>query len=151
MYLQEKFQYREDKLLLIKPSIKSQFKQLQKTGLEAEMYFLNNYNSIDLFENATIEDTRLFGDGYDFQIETNQTYYLAEVKGVRNKKGSIRLTYNEYIKANEYKDKYVLSIISNLNEIPKITLIPDPLEKLELNENIIKQEQTTFNTKTIEW
>ena len=151
MYLQEKFQYKEDYLLQIKPIIKSQFKQLQKTGLEAEMYFLNNYNSIDMFRDGYIEDTRLLGDGYDFQIEVNNTFFLAEVKGVRTKKGSIRLTNNEYIKANEYKDKYILSIISNLNDIPKITLIANPLDQLELNENIIKQEQITFNTKNIEW
>jgi len=151
MYLQEKFQYKEDNLLQIKPVIKSQFKQLQKTGLEAEMYFLNNYNSIDMFTDGYIEDTRLLGDGYDFQIEVNNTFFLAEVKGVRTKKGSIRLTNNEYIKANEYKDHYILSIISNLNDIPKITLIANPLDQLELNENIIKQEQITFNTKSIEW
>ena len=151
MYLQEEFKYEENNLLQVRPIIKSQFKQLQKTGLEAEMYFLNNYNSIDIFTNGYIEDTRLLGDGYDFQIEVKNTFFLAEVKGVRNTKGSIRLTKNEYNKANEYREKYILSIISNLNDIPKITLISNPLEHLELNENIIKQEQITFNTKNIEW
>jgi hypothetical protein len=151
MYLQEQFKYKQDDLLKIKPILKSQFKQLQKTGLEAEMYFLNNYNKIDIFNNGNIEDTRLLGDGYDFQIEVDNNYFLAEVKGVRNKKGSIRLTKNEYIKANEYKDKYILSIISNLNDIPKITLITHPIEQLDLSRNIIKQEQITFNTKNLEW
>lgn len=151
MYLQEQFQYDEYNFLQVKPIIKSQFKQLQKTGLEAEMYFINNYNSMDMFTNGSIEDIRLLGDGYDFQIEVNKTFFLAEVKGIRNKKGSIRLTNNEYIKANEYKDNYILSIISNLNDIPKITLIPNPVVHLEFTENIIKQEQITFNTKNIEW
>ena len=151
MYLQEQFKYKQDDLLKIKPIIKSQFKQLQKTGLEAEMYFLNNYNNIDMFNNGTIEDTRLLGDGYDFQIEVNNNYFLAEVKGVRSTKGSIRLTKNEYIKANEYKDKYILSIVSNLNDIPKITLIPHPFEQLNFSRNIINQEQITFNTKNLEW
>lgn len=147
MYLQEQFNYWEYGLLTVKPIIKSQFKQLQKTGLEAEMYFFNNYKSMDIFSNGRIEDTRLFGDGYDFQIEVNSNFFLAEVKGVRNKKGSIRLTNNEYIKANEYKDNYILSIISNLNDIPKITLIPNPLEHLELSEKIVQQEQIIFSTK----
>ena len=151
MYLQEQFNYKQDDLLKIKPIIKSQFKQLQKTGLEAEMYFLNNYNNIDIFYNGNIEDTRLLGDGYDFQIEVDNNYFLAEVKGIRNNKGSIRLTNNEYNKANEYKDKYILSIVSNLNDIPKITLIPHPIKKLEFSKNIIKQEQITFNTKNLEW
>lgn len=151
MYLHEQFQYNEDKLSKIKPIIKSQFHQLQKTGLEAEMYFMNNYKNTDTFSNGYIEDTRLLGDGYDFQIEVNNNYFLAEVKGVREKKGSIRLTTNEYNKANEYKEKYILSIISNLNDIPKITLISDPLKYLGFNKNIIKQEQVTFNTKTLDW
>jgi len=151
MYLQEQFKYKQNNILNIKPIIKSQFKQLQKTGLEAEMYFLNNYDNIDIFNNGNIEDTRLLGDGYDFQIEVDNDYFLAEVKGIRNKKGSIRLTKNEYIKANEYKDKYILSIVSNLNDIPKITLIPHPIEQLSFTRNIIKQEQVTFNTKNLEW
>jgi hypothetical protein len=151
MYLQEKFLYRKDEFLKIKPIIKSQFHQLQKTGLEAEMYFMNNYKSTDTFSNGYIEDTRLLGDGYDFQIEVNSNYYLAEVKGVREQKGSIRLTANEYNKANEYKEKYILSIISNLNNIPKITLIPDPLKYLGFNKHIITQEQVMFNTKNLEW
>jgi len=151
MYLQDQFKYKEDRSLCIKPIIKSQFKQLQKTGLEAEMYFLNNYNCIDIFLNGSIEDTRLLGDGYDFQIEVNDTFFLAEVKGVRNKKGSVRLTNNEYIKANEYKEQYILSIVSNLNDIPKITLIQNPIEKLELSKSIIKQEQIIFNTESVKW
>ena len=93
----------------------------------------------------------MLGDGYDFQIEVDNNYFLAEVKGIRNNKGSIRLTNNEYNKANEYKDKYILSIVSNLNDIPKITLIPHPIKKLEFSKNIIKQEQITFNTKNLEW
>jgi hypothetical protein len=151
MYLQDQFSYQNKNLIEIKPIIKSQFKQLQKTGLEAEMYFLNNYQHNKIFRNGIIEDTRLLGDGYDFQIEVNNEYFLAEVKGVRTKKGSIRLTNNEYLKAMEYKDKYILSIISNLNDIPKTTLVQNPLKELEFNKNIIKQVQTTFNTKNILW
>jgi len=151
IYLQEQFKYEQNNLLKKRPIIKSQFKQLQKTGLEAEIYFLNNYSKTDIFYNGKIEDARLLGDGYDFQIEVNSNYFLAEVKGVRDKKGSIRLTNNEYIKAKKYKDKYILSIISNLNDIPKIKLIPNPIKKLKFNKNIIRQEQITFNTKNIIW
>ncbi len=151
MYLQDQFTYQPNELIEIKPIIKSQFKQLQKTGLEAEMYFLNNYQKNEIFKNGIIEDTRLLGDGYDFQIEANNEYFLAEVKGVRSDKGAIRFTNNEYFKATEYKDKYILSIISNLNEIPKVTLIPNPLKELKFDKNIIKQEQITFNTKSIVW
>ena len=151
MYLQDKFNYKKNNFLDIKPIIKSKFNQLQKTGIEAEIYFLNNYKTINGFKNSEINDTRLLGDGYDFQIETNNEYYLVEVKGVRDKKGSIRLTKNEYDKAIEYKNKYMLTIVSNLNNIPKLTVIPNPLGQLEFKKNIFIQEQLQFNTKSIEW
>ncbi len=151
MYLQDKFNYQQQEIIKIKPVIKSQFKQLQKTGLEAEMYFLHNYNNIKIFNGGHIEDARLLGDGYDFQVEVNNDYFLAEVKGVRKNKGGIRLTINEYNKALEYEENYILSIISNLNDIPKITIIPNPIKELNFSKNIIKQEQITFNTKYITW
>lgn len=86
MYLQEQFQYKQDNLLIIKPIIKSQFKQLQKTGLEAEMYFLNNYNNLDIFNNGNIEDTRLLGDRYDFQIEVSNDFFWRKSRGLEIKK-----------------------------------------------------------------
>ncbi|HID01375.1 MAG TPA: DUF3883 domain-containing protein [Piscirickettsiaceae bacterium] len=119
--------------------------------LEFLLFSFNLDFNIDIFNNGNIEDTRLLGDGYDFQIEVNNNYFLVEVKGIRNKKGSTRLTKNEYIKANEYKDKYILSVISNLNDIPKITPIPHPIKQLNFSKNIINQEQITFNTKSLEW
>ena len=53
---------------IISPTQKSRFKQLQETGKEAEFYFQNNYQQIPIFVNGLIEDARLWGDGYDFQI-----------------------------------------------------------------------------------
>jgi hypothetical protein len=151
MYLQEKHNYREEKLLEIKPIMKSQFKQLQKTGMEAEQYFLTNYRCSEIFKDGEIEDARFLGDGYDFQVEAKGIYYLAEIKGVRSNKGAIRLTNNEYEKALEYKDRYILSVISNLNEVPKMTNILNPTQNLILNKNIIEQKQITFSTNIIDW
>jgi hypothetical protein len=62
------------------PITKTRFKKLQETGLEAELFFINNYNSIKEFENGFIEDARLYGDGYDFQIDVTNNYFLVEVK-----------------------------------------------------------------------
>jgi len=53
----------------ISPIIKSKFKQLKTTGEEAEVYFLNNYQNILDFADATIEDGRNYDDGYDFQLQ----------------------------------------------------------------------------------
>jgi len=151
MYLQEKFNYQLEKAFTVKPIIRSQFKKLQETGIEAELFFMNNYKSLILFEEGKLQDARLLGDGYDFQIDIGNAYFLAEVKGVRETKGTIRLTKNEYNMANEYQDRYILTIISNLNDTPKITLVSNPLHKLEFSKNILRQEQTQYNTKSIIW
>ncbi|MBA2380151.1 MAG: DUF3883 domain-containing protein [Blastocatellia bacterium] len=114
----------------LKPIAKSRFKQLQKTGLQAEMFFLANYNSIEMFEGGLIEDARLFGDGYDFQVDKNKNTFLAEIKGIREKRGKLRLTEKEYKKAEEYKDDYVLTVVSNLNDIPIFKIFRNPAKNL---------------------
>lgn len=135
----------------ISPVLKSRFKQLQQTGQEAELYFYNNYNFVETFKGGSIQDARLFGDGYDFQIENNSKFYLAEVKGVRNNAGGIRLTKNEYEKAIEYKDDYILVVISNIIETPKITTIENPILNLKLKENSITSTQVNYHSEHLKW
>jgi len=138
--------------LRITPILKSRFKQLQITGQEAELYFLNNYSSIDEFKDGKLEDARLFGDGYDFQVEVESHYFLTEVKGLRTQSGSIRFTQNEYKKAREYRDDYALIVVSNLNESPKISPIFNPVKILVFKEQTISQSpQLTYNTGSILW
>lgn len=121
LYLREKLKIK-DADIKESPIIKTRFKRMQETGLEAELYFLNNYQAIDIFKGGAIEDARLFGDGYDFQINVSNNYFLAEVKVIRGKNGSLRFTSNEYKKAREYKNDYILSVVLNLNEIPNLKL-----------------------------
>lgn len=137
LYLQEKFNAKNIDLPA-NPIIESRFKKMQETGLEAELYFLNNYQSIEIFNGGEIKDARLYGDGYDFQINFNTNFLLVEVKGVRRKSGSLRFTENEFNKARKYKSDYVLSIILNLNEVPIIKTIINPVKELEF-----KQVKTT--------
>ncbi|MBL1281344.1 MAG: DUF3883 domain-containing protein [Fluviicola sp.] len=136
LFLKENHQLKE-LLVDVKPIVKSRFKKLQETGLEAELYFLNNYNSIDLFKNGIIEDARLFGDGYDFQVSFDDNSYLAEVKGIRAKKGKFRLTENEYKKALEYKDDYIITLVMNLNDLPTFLTIENPIKNLTFKERTI--------------
>ncbi len=135
----------------ISPSMKSKFKQLQETGKEAEFYFMSHYKSIERFADGTIEDARLWGDGYDFQIQIGNSYLLAEVKGVRECHGSIRMTQNEYKKAIEYKSEYILVIVSNLVSIPKLSLIENPTKHLSLIPREQKTIQINYYTEDIRW
>ncbi|WP_452223936.1 DUF3883 domain-containing protein [Lacinutrix chionoecetis] len=132
----------EDIFVEVNPIQKSRFKKLQETGLEAELYFINNYNNIDIFKNGIIEDARLYGDGYDFQVNVNENSYLAEIKGIRAKKGKFRLTQNEYVKAKEYQKDYIITLVLNLDDIPTFLTIDNPLKNLKFEEKIINSKKS---------
>lgn len=135
----------------ISPSMKSRFKQLQETGKEAEFYFMSNYRNVERFANGILEDARLWGDGYDFQIQIGNTFLLTEVKGVRESHGSIRMTQNEYKKAAEYKSEYILVIVSNLVSTPKLSLVENPIEQLALISREHRSVQTNYYSEDIRW
>ena len=135
----------------IPPAQKSRFKQLQETGKEAEFYFINNYQNIPIFTDGTLEDARLWGDGYDFQIHCNDNYYLAEIKGLRTDKGSVRMTQNEYQKAVEYKNDYILVVVSNLINTPKFNFIENPIKQLSLTPREQESVQINYYSDNLIW
>lgn len=140
LYLKEKHNVKAENLLET-PLNKTRFKRMQETGLEAELFFINNYQSIDIFKGGFLDDARLFGDGYDFQISLTNKFWLAEVKGLRGTSGGIRLTENEFKKATEYKSDYVLSIVANLGDIPNFRVIVNPVKNLEFRKIEISQKK----------
>jgi len=93
-----------------------------------------------LFKDGKLEDARLYGDGYDFQIDVAHNSFLAEVKGVREKQGRFRLTENEYQKALECKNDYIITLILNLNDIPRILIIENPTKNLVFEEIIVQSK-----------
>lgn len=128
------------------PIAVSRFKQLQKTGLQAEMYFLANYNLIQIFENGVIEDARLYGDGYDFQVDIAPNTFLAEIKGIREQKGKLRMTEREYKKAEEYKDDYILTVVTNLNDIPLFKTFRNPTQNLAFEKrDVLSRMQVEYH------
>ncbi len=133
------------------PLIKSKFKQLQETGQQAELFFMHNYEKIEPFEKGTIEDARNFGDGYDFQIEVENKHFLAEVKGLRLERGGIRMTKNEFSKAQEYCDDYALIVISCLDDIPDMNIIFNPLEQLDFSKKEVNSIQLNYHSDNILW
>lgn len=135
----------------ITPITKSKFRQLNETGKEAEFYFLQNYKTIASFENGIIEDARLWGDGYDFQIQIENDFLVTEIKGVREAKGAIRLTDKEFEQANFFLDKFFLVVVSNLNATPKMTAIQNPVKEISFEQKDIVSTQTYFHTDSIKW
>ena len=119
LYLKENLNF-EDVDVELTPIVKSRFRKLQETGLEAELYFIDNYRLVDTFKNVRLEDARLYGDGYDFQISTEKNLYLVEIKGIRGNQGKFRMTENEYNTALEYKHDYFVVVVLNMNDIPRL-------------------------------
>jgi Domain of unknown function (DUF3883) len=140
LYLKENYKIK-DLFVEVKPIIKSRFRKLQETGLEAELYFLNNFNAIETFKGGILEDARLYGDGYDFQINVNESSFLAEIKGIREKKGRFRLTEKEYKMASEYKNDYVVTLVLNMSDLPSFLTIENPVNNLKFEEKIIKSKE----------
>lgn len=134
LYLKESYDVK-DLIVNVKPIVKSRFKQLQATGLEAELYFINNFNSIEKFNNGILDDARLYGDGYDFQISVNENLFLAEIKGIRENKGRFRMTEKEYNKALEYGNDYIITIVLNMNDTPNFITIENPTKNLKFKKD----------------
>lgn len=131
----------------ISPFRESQFKKLQATGYSAEIFFMDNYKTIPHFLNGALEDARMLGDGYDFQISVGEEFFLAEVKGIREKSGSFRMTRKEFETANEHKDKYALIVVANLTEEPKMKSFLHPINHFDFREKIIETRQPYYHAK----
>lgn len=112
---------------------------------------MQNFRSIPIFQNGIIEDARLWGDGYDFQIQLKKDFVLAEIKGVRNISGAIRFTENEYIKAKEYMSHYFLVVVSNLAKAPKINVIFNPIENICLSRKEVNATQISYHSGVLDW
>ena len=146
--MQNKFPITGEKEKEVSPFVRSKFRQLQVTGQEAELFFMHNYKEIDTFKEGDLKDARLFGDGYDFQIEIQQHFFLVETKGLRTFSGSIRMTQNEYKKAEEYKDDYALVVVSDLANIPVMRVVFNPLNKLDFIKKPVRvAKQFSYHTK----
>lgn len=135
----------------VSPITQSRFKQLQETGKEAEFYFLNNFKMIETFADGNIQDARLWGDGYDFQIQCGNTFMLAEVKGLKEKRGGVRMTNNEYQKAQEYRSDYYLIVVSNLLNTPKMSYIQDPTSRIIFQPRYTRTETITYYSDNLVW
>lgn len=50
------------------------------------------------------------------------------------------MTAKEFEKAKEFQSDFILSLVTNLDDIPKLVLIDNPLKHFEFKKNIIENE-----------
>ncbi len=150
-YIQEKYSIPTKFVEEISPLTKTKFKQLQITGREAELVFMNNFNKYDPFQKGILEDARMFGDGYDFQINVRRNFFLAEIKGLRSGYGSIRMTQKEFTTAEEYQNDYALVVVTNLDDTPNMNVIFNPVDKIDFTKKSINSKQINYHTRSLTW
>ena len=114
------------------------------TGKKAEEYFMAYHKRTSLPVAGELADTREFGCGYDFEINSSQKI-LIEVKGLAKVEGGILFTNKEWETAQKYQEKYIVALVSNLDNDPKIKFIYNPYKKLGAKKNIITSVQIQWS------
>lgn len=120
------------------PDGDSAFAKRLITGLAAENYFQAVRQTITQFADCALEDTTKQGCGYDFRLWPAhlQSYIAVEVKGMRERTGSLQLTQKEYESAGELADRYFLFVVKNFREVPFHQIHQNPLGgQLAFNRN----------------
>lgn len=151
MFLREQYPSSTIPVGDVAPVLLSRFRQLQITGAEAELYFIRNFNDVERFRAGTLEDARLFGDGYDFQVSVAGTFYLVEVKGLRCKQGAIRMTENEFNKAAEHRANYALAVVCDLDSVPSLSAVFDPIHELSFKRSESHVVQVSYHCMPRTW
>ena len=107
----------------------SSFAKRLITGLAAEQYFESVHIRLSEFKGYTVENTTKLGCGYDFRLrkETEKDFLAVEVKGLKDKTGSLSLTPKEYDVATALTNRFFLFVVKNFCETPFHEIYSDPL------------------------
>lgn len=110
------------------------------TGTKAEEIFKEKYKNGEIYGSTIpLTDRRDAGCGYDFELE-DYPNIVFEIKGLAGEKGGVSFTDKEWSVAKRLKDRYILVLISNINEDPIVKIVENLYEKLEAK----KRVYTTF-------
>jgi hypothetical protein len=107
----------------------SSFAKRLITGLAAERYFESVQPSLPEFKDYVVENTTRLGCGYDFRLrtETDQEFLVVEVKGLKERMGSLSLTPKEHEVAAALRDRFFLFVVKNFNDSPFHEVYRNPL------------------------
>jgi len=107
----------------------SYFAQRLITGLAAEQYFESVQSTLPEFEGFVFENTTRLGCGYDFRLRTEarKDFLVVEVKGLKERTGSLSLTPKEHHVAMTLRDRFFLFVVKNFQESPFHEIFRDPL------------------------
>ena len=107
----------------------SQFSKRLITGLAAEQYFESVHAGVPEFKAYVLENTTRLGCGYDFRLRLDERkdFLAVEVKGMKERTGSVSMTPKEYEVATTLKERFFLFVVKNFQESPFHEIFPNPL------------------------
>lgn len=107
----------------------AQFAKRVTTGLAAEQYFELTWPRLQEFSGYTLQKTTQLGCGYDYRLSTNTgpNFLAVEVKGLRERTGSLAMTQKEYDTAVVLRDRFFLFVVKNFQENPFHEIFRDPV------------------------
>lgn len=111
------------------PDGESQFAKRLITGLAAEHYFEAVQPRLTEFKAYEIENTSRLGCGCDFRLRTqgDQEFLAVEVKGLKDRSGSLSMTPKEHELAETLRNRFFLFVVKNFRETPFHEIHQDPL------------------------
>ena len=122
----------------------SQFAKRLITSLAAERYFESVHHTLPEFDGYDLENTTRLGCGYDFRLrkETHKDFLAVEVKGLKERTGSLSMTPKEHELAATLRDRFFLFVVKNFRESPIHEIFQNPLSsRLRFSKN----ETVTIN------
>jgi len=139
IYINPDIDLLEEKVISLEEDNNNKFIKRLMTGQAAEQYFKDNFQSIELFKNCSLQDTTKLGCGFDFKLNLDNKFYAIEVKGLSLNTGNIMLTPKEYKIANFLKEDYFIFLVKNFIKEPEYNIYRNPIFEQQLKFN--KQEQ----------
>ena len=112
-----------------KDELDSSFAKRLITGLAAEQYFEALQPQLQEFKGYALENTTQLGCGYDFRLksETGKSFLAVEVKGLKERTGSLSLTPKEHEIAGAMANRFYLFVVKNFQESPFHEIYQNPL------------------------
>lgn len=112
-----------------KPDGESRFAKRLITGLAAERYFEAVQPNLTEFRDYSVENMTRIGCGYDFRLRVGnrKDFVAVEVKGLKDKAGSLSLTPKEHDMATALGESFFLFVVKNFREMPFHEIYRNPL------------------------
>ncbi len=128
-----------------------EFSTRNVTGLRAEEFFVNWYNTPANIFHGPLTNCRQLQCGYDFKSEFAGTEAFIEVKGLKGHQGGVLLTDKEWDVANVHGDRFFLVLVRSVDsDFPTIEIFRNPASLFSPRLQVTTVIQVTWTISSID-